>query len=348
MTKQLTKTTVTKPYTSQALLFACLLLLVYSSQVFTAATPANISHSFHAFNVKFSIEILDNNPEHINQIVNHIKQEVLFREQAWNGWQSGPLGRVNLLLPNLAWFSFAPSTRDIILKAKKLAITSDHYFNPALGKLTRLWGFHLTKPANKTPPNKEQIDKLMQNPPRMDHLQINGIRMKSSHPDLFIDLKQIAHGQILNEIIEILTHYGVKNAKISAANNFKVIGKNKTQNWSTRINLAGQTRQITIKPNEAFFILNNKDQQYHHNGQSYHALLNPFTGYPVTDTQTVIIIHEDAAVADAASAAIFAAGPKNWQKIAKQLGIQYALLLDNTSKLHMSLAMQQRLKQNRD
>ena len=82
---------------------------------------------------------------------------------------------------------------------------------------------------------------------------------------------------------------------------------------------------------------NNKDQHLHH-------IIDPRTGYPAAGTQSVTVLHQNAATADAAATALFIAGPKQWVEIAKSMNIKYVLLIDEEGKVHISQAMQERVK----
>ena len=56
------------------------------------------------------------------------------------------------------------------------------------------------------------------------------------------------------------------------------------------------------------------------------------------------VIHSDATTADAAATALFVAGPKDWYRIARQMGIKYVLLIDTEGNAYMNPAMQKRIK----
>ena len=56
------------------------------------------------------------------------------------------------------------------------------------------------------------------------------------------------------------------------------------------------------------------------------------------------VIHSNATTADAAATALFVAGPKDWHRIAKQMGIKYVLLIDEQGVAYMNPAMRDRIK----
>ena len=81
---------------------------------------------------------------------------------------------------------------------------------------------------------------------------------------------------------------------------------------------------------------------YMHQGQRYHHILDPRTGYPAQGTQSVTVIHPESALADVAATALFVAGPEDWHRLAKKLGITQVMLIDDQGKIHVTPDMQKR------
>jgi thiamine biosynthesis lipoprotein len=61
----------------------------------------------------------------------------------------------------------------------------------------------------------------------------------------------------------------------------------------------------------------------------------------------VTVIHPDATTADAAATALFIAGPKDWHRVAQQMGIKYVMLIDENNRVHMNPKMRDRVKLQR-
>jgi len=82
--------------------------------------------------------------------------------------------------------------------------------------------------------------------------------------------------------------------------------------------------------------------------QRYHHILDPRTGYPAKGTASVTVIHKNAGTADAAATALFVAGPEQWQAIAKSMGIEYVMLIDDQGNIHMTKKMAERIHFSQD
>jgi thiamine biosynthesis lipoprotein len=82
---------------------------------------------------------------------------------------------------------------------------------------------------------------------------------------------------------------------------------------------------------------------FEHEGQRYHHIIDPRSGYPAGAVVSATVIHPVAATADAAATALFVAGPDAWPAIARQMGVKYVMLVDREGRIHMNPAMQTRL-----
>jgi thiamine biosynthesis lipoprotein len=79
------------------------------------------------------------------------------------------------------------------------------------------------------------------------------------------------------------------------------------------------------------------------NGKRAHHLLDPRTGEPALHTMSVTVIARDATLADAASTAVFIAGPDRWLQVAKALQVTGVVRIDATGRLQATRSLQPRL-----
>ena len=80
------------------------------------------------------------------------------------------------------------------------------------------------------------------------------------------------------------------------------------------------------------------------NGKRIHHLLDPRTGRPAGHTIAVTVIANDATLADAASTALFIAGPDQWQNVARAMGVDQALRVDASGQIQVTRKLQARLQ----
>jgi thiamine biosynthesis lipoprotein len=267
--------------------------------------------------------------------------------KAWQPWGNMAIARANKLITTTEWFSYNPSIHTLLVDGKKYAVKSQGLFNPTMGRLTKLWGFNSDVMTITEPPTAITIEALLKEMPSMNDIQLNGVRIKSTNPNVFFDFGAMAKGLAVDMAITSLKEFNINNAMINAGGDIKVIGKHGDRPWHIGIRhprkkdsiLAG----VDLQTNESIFTSGDYERYFIHNGMRYHHIIDPRTGYPATESMSVTVIHPNAALADAAATALFVAGPEKWHEIAQSMGIKYVLLVDAKGGIHMNPAMQKRI-----
>ncbi len=270
----------------------------------------------------------------------------------WHPWKAGPLGRTNELLATGAEFSANPSVLPLIKKARVLSASSDNLYNPAIGKLLDLWGFHTDEQQPKgPPPSAEAIARLVRQNPQISDIVEEGVRMKSLNPAVKLDFDSLSKGVSFDREMAYLQSIGIKNARIKGRHDVKVLGRYQGKPWQIGIphpRKRGEFAMVNLNDGESLFTASDNERYYKYNGKRYHPILDPRTGYPADKTALVAVIHPEAATADAATTALFVAGPDEWVKIAKQMNLHMVMLIDYRGIIHLTPAMAERIKWQQD
>ncbi len=318
----------------------CLLLTACSQQ-----PTAPITRHFLAFGTMVDLSLQGVNQKKADEVTAIIEEDFRLMHHSWHAWDPGPLGRVNRLIPSGEPFSVPPSVLPLIKIGTELAEQSGNRFNPAIGKLIRLWGFHSNDPSGWSPPSDEAIQKLLQANPRMTDLTFNGVSMRSSNPAVDLDFGAFGKGYGIDLAMEHIKELGVSNAILNAGGDLRAIGNRGGEPWRIAIrNPDGDTplALLKVEGDESVFTSGDYERKYSYQGKSYHHIIDPRTGYPAMGTHSVTVLHDDATRADAAATALFVAGPDEWFQVAQAMGVRYVLLLDSNNTVHMSPAMAKR------
>lgn len=273
-----------------------------------------------------------------------------YLQTMWNPWEAGSLGRINSLLALNREFSANPSVLPLLEKALPLSTASNYLYNPALGKLTELWGFQGTTSPTGPPPAADQIQALVAQNPTLQDIKINGVRMQGTNPALKLDFGTLAKGLAMDRAILTLQQLGIQQALIRAGAGVKVLGQRQDQAWQTAItNPCDSTllAQLKLLDGESVFSSSECDQYFDYKGRRYHHILDPRTGYPAADTLLVTVIHPDAATAAAATTALFVAGPSEWHAIARRMQLSHVMLIDKQGRVHLTPPMAARIEFSR-
>lgn len=307
--------------------------------------------SIFSFGTVIDVEVADVSSEQADLVFKAIEDDLKRMHVFWHPWQTGPLARTNLLCEMTGSFSAASSVIPLLIKAKQLAIKSDHLFNPAIGKLIKLWGFQQDEYDLNRPPDDGLIKALVKANPRMTDITIKGVRVTCRNPAVRIDLGGIAKGYALEKIISNLQQvYNVKNIVINAGGDLKALGQHGDRPWRIGIRDPLATDRTTAiasiraHSGDSVFTSGSYERYYLANNKRIHHIIDPRTGYPAKGSLSVTVIHPDATTADAAATAIFVAGPEHWVEMAKKLGIKYVLLIDDKNNVHVTQAMLDRVE----
>lgn len=304
--------------------------------------------SILAFGTFIEVTLVNLNPVDRELVIQKIEKEFEYYHFAFHPWKAGPTGRTNQLLAATGEFTANPSLIPLIKKSKKYSIQSKGLFNPAIGQLIELWGYHDEMPPEEGPiPDDADIQALLKKKPSMQSITLKGVRLHNRNPANKLDFGGIAKGYALDLILEHIQQMGVKNANINTGGDLKVIGQRGDRLWHIGIRDPrgeGVIASLDALNNEAVFTSGDYERFYELEGKRYHHILDPRTGYPARNSQSVTVIHTNAALADAAATALFIAGPDEWLAIAKSMHIQQAMLIDRDGKIHISETMAKRVK----
>lgn len=320
-----------------------LLVLLWQS---TPNLPAH-NERFMAFGTMMDISIIGASKKDSEAAVEQLENDFKQMHTLWHAWEPGPLGRVNQLIKSGESFSAPTSVLPLIKIATELSAKSDNLFDPAIGELVDLWGFHKTPEGQRKPPEDRKIRFLVNKNPRMSDLIIDGFRLRSTNDAVKLDFGAFGKGYGIDMAIETLRGMGIENAIINAGGDLRAIGSRDGKPWRIAIRSPDSSDVLGViktKKDESVFTSGDYERNFDYEGKRYHHIIDPRTGYPAADVASVTVIHSDATTADAAATAIFVAGPDDWHRIARQMGIKYVLMIDKQGTLHMNPAMQKRLE----
>lgn len=309
------------------------------------ATPVYTTR-FPAFGNLVDLSIVGADRAQAERASELIEQDFAFMHRAWHAWEPGPLGRANKLFAGKDAFAAPPSVLPLIRKSREYANQSDNLFNPTIGHLIELWGFHTDSPECRPPPDRARIERLVTADPQMSALHLDGLLARSDNPAIKLDFGAIAKGYGIDLAVEHLRELGITNAMVNAGGDMRAIGDRSGQPWRVAIRRpsGGVLGVIMVSGDESLFTSGDYDRNFIYEGRTYHHIIDPRTGYPADGTRSVTVAHADATTADAAATALFVAGPSGWHQVAQRMGIGYVLLVDSEGTVHMNPAMAERVE----
>jgi thiamine biosynthesis lipoprotein len=333
--------------------FCSSLLFLLAALVLIAATlagcnrPRTYENQFLAFGTLIEITIFGTEHELAEKAFEAAQQDFEFMHKTWHAWQPSALTRANALIAAGKSFDVDPDLLPLIARAKPLSKQSQGLFNPAAGKLIELWGFHSDEYAGRRPPPDKKIKVLVARSLSMDDLVLKGTRLSSSNRAVQLDFGAFAKGYGVGQVAEHLRRMGIENLIVNAGGDLRAIGAHGNRPWRIGIRhprQGGIIASVEISKDECVFTSGDYERYFEFKGRRYHHILDPRSGYPARGTTSVTVIHPDAGTADAAATALFVAGPDQWRRVARAMGVRDALLIDRRGRAHMSLSMAERIE----
>ena len=304
-----------------------------------------------AFDNRIDITLIGVNRSRAAEITAILEQDLRLMEAAWHAWKSGPVARMNALFNESDKpFAAPPSVLPLLELSQRLAAQSEQLFNPAIGHLIRAWGFQGRSIDCLRPPPDDLIQQAVADNPTMDDIHIDGFRVWSDNQTVKLDFRAIQRGFAVDRAIARLQELGIDNASVSIGGDVTVIGSRDGHPWSIGVRgPAGGGIFATLKliGSEAAFTAGRYQNNFSWQGEVYHDIIDPRTGYPARGTASVTVLHPNASTADAAASALFVAGPSDWHRLARKMGLRYVMLTDTEGRIYMNPAMRQRVKLHR-
>ena len=266
-----------------------------------------------------------------------------------HAWQPSDLSRLNAALAQGQHAPVSPELAAMLRDAQTLSARSNDLFNPAIGGLIALWGFHSDAPQARVP-DPTSIAQRVREAPRMADLHVEQDSVWSDNPAVQLDLGGYAKGYALDEAVRILKAHGIHHALVNIGGNVIALGQHGDRPWRVGIQhprQAGTLATLDLRDGEAIGTSGDYQRYFDVAGQRYSHLIDPRTGYPASGMQSVTVLVADKQAgtrSDVWSKPLFIDGAARLADLSARLGIAHYLAVDAAGQIHVSPAMKARLR----
>lgn len=268
---------------------------------------------------------------------------------AYHAWEPSELTALNEALVNGRSHEVSPELAAMLRDAQRLSETGEGLFDPAIGALVGLWGFH-TDTFEPTLPDPAALAALKAAQPRMRDIKIEGRLVSSRNLAVRVDFGGYAKGYALDRAAGILREQGIQNALINIGGNIMALGSKGKQPWRVGIQHPRQPGTMATMPlydGEAVGTSGDYQRYFELDGIRYAHLLDPRTFEPAHGTQalTVLVTPRPHAgvLSDVASKPAYLAGD-GWREQARRFGIAHALRVAVDGRVEVTRALRARLE----
>jgi thiamine biosynthesis lipoprotein len=303
----------------------------------------------YVFGTLVEVSVYGESEPRAKQAVSEVMQEFQRLHDMLHAWQPSELSELNTAFAKGESDAISAELVAILQDAAQLSHQSQGLFNPAIGGLVQLWGFHADefKPVQ---PGEKQVAQWVAANPQMSDISIVRGRAKSKNKFVQVDLGGYAKGYALDRAAELLHKQGIHNALINIGGNVLALGQHGNRPWRVGIQhprKSGALATLDLNDGEAIGTSGDYQRYFMLGNVRYCHLINPRSGYPMQGVQAVTILtHGTRAgvLSDAASKPLFIAGARGWRAAATQMGLSEAMLVDGQGNIHLTAGLQKRLE----
>ena len=170
----------------------------------------------YVFGTLVDVSIYGEDEARARQAASDVLHEFQRLHDMLHAWRPSELSVLNAAFVKGENKDISPELEAMLQDAAQLSQQSRGTFNPAIGKLVELWGFHADefKPAQ---PDETQVAQLVANNPQMSDIVFGQGKVQSRNPAVQLDLGGYAKGYALDRAAILLKQRGVRHASTLAA-----------------------------------------------------------------------------------------------------------------------------------
>jgi len=308
----------------------------------------------YVFGTLVDVTVYGESEPRARQAVNEVMHEFQRLHNMLHAWQPSELSELNTAFAKGGSKAVSAELAAMLQDATQLSQQSQGLFNPAIGGLVQLWGFHADEFKAALPDEKQVLQWAAANPQMGDitlsHTRSGEMLASSKNKAVQLDLGGYAKGYALDRAAEILRKQGIHNALINIGGNVFALGQHGKRPWRVGIQhprKPGALATLELRDGEAIGTSGDYQRYFILGDTRYCHLIDPRTGRPAQGVQAVTILTRGTragVLSDAASKPLFIAGTGGWRAAAVQMNLPEAMLVDAQGNIHLTAGLQKRLE----
>ena len=323
------------------LIIVCLILLAACQR------DQEQSAELFVFGTIIEIKLWGASSEEASHAFSELQQMFQGMHRDWHAWEPGRLTNINKAFSEGRSATADKDIVEMVRRSQQIEASTGGRFNPAIGELIRLWGFHTSDyPIMGPPPSQIHISEILEQKPSSTDIHINGLELRSDNPIVQLDFGGIAKGYAVDLTIAHLRELGISNAIVNAGGDLRAIGSHGDRPWRVAIRKpgGGNIGSVQVHGDEAIFTSGNYERFRQDQTERYPHILDPNTGWPAKDIASVTIIADEGLLADAAATALIVAGLEHWPKVARALDLDQVAVVDEAGTVYLTPEMEKRIQ----
>ena len=269
----------------------------------------------------------------LDQAILAAEKEMRRIEDLMTDWRSSPLQDLNCAAgagPVVVERELAA----IIARSLAVSKLTHGAFDPTYASAGTLWDFKADPPVI---PGKKRIEEALTHV-GADRVQVNSETLEIRLPKgSRIGLGGIAKGYGVDRAMQVLRDAGVRHAMVNAGGDMKLLGRDGGHPWEIAIkNPRNPDKALAVLhlSNQCLVTSGDYERFVEWEGERYHHILDPRTGYPATGCMSASVVAPNAELADALATALCVLGPEKGLALIQSLEHVEALVVGMDGQVH--------------
>ena len=237
-----------------------------------------------------------------------------------------------------------PDILQLLLLAVDGFVSSDGLVDVTLGPVLSIWHALREQAIHAMPvtlPTASELDAALALRGIQDiELDVASSTVRLAREGMSLNVGAVAKGYATEQVVDMLCSEGFEAGLIDAGGHIRVIGQpmdGQRARWGVGVQDPGKYTLPTASPEERMIdavfvtdtsVVSSGDYQryFYIDGQRYHHIIDPRTGYPGTLYRAVTVEYRDSGWADVFSTAVFLLEPEEALALAEEKGFAVYLL----------------------
>ncbi len=227
----------------------------------------------------------------------------------------------------------------IVAEALRIAQQTQGAFDPTIGAVSRLWQFSGSDEARL--PAESEITAALQKV-GWDRVKVDPKEGTVLLPEkgMALDLGGIVKGYTLNRVADIAKRSGLSGALVNLGGDILALGEKDTDRpWRVGVEDPRNNRGIvavTQLKDRMIFTSGDYERYFIKDGQRYHHILDPNTGYPADNLRSATIVGPIGMTLQPLGTAAFVMGVEKGLKLIQSVEGTRGFLIDSEGKYHLT------------
>jgi thiamine biosynthesis lipoprotein len=306
--------------------------------------PEATEAGFSVFGQVWTLRFIDTPPEKINAAV-HAAQgivEPLYRRL--HPWKDSELTRLNRQLARQGEATASAEIRELLQVSRPLFEASEGRFDPGIGALIAMWGFHADAgDQSPSPPSEAELDAWLEDPPTLDDVHVEGDRIRVSNRRVRFDFNSLAEGFAAGRVLDAVAEIGVTDCLLDSGGDLFTLGSAGPRSWRLGIRDPRDRSRalggVTVSGRQALCSSGDYERRRHYRGRSWGHIIDPHTARPAMTNTGTTVLADHPATADGAATALMLCPPSRAGRLARETGLDGTLLVTEAGELWRDAGM---------